>query len=408
MNAQVSDARKDFPAILNNQKEHPLSYLDSGASALKPNQVIDSMSEFYRNDYANIHRGLYDLSARSSEAYEKVRGIAANFINAASAKEIIFVRNGTEGFNLLSSCLAQDFIKPKTQIIITEMEHHANLVPWQIAAKANDAILVSIPLLDSGDLDLEFYSELLKNPTSLVSFTAVSNVLGTVNPIKEMISLAHKAGALTIVDAAQMAPHIPIDVQALDCDFLSLSGHKCYGPTGASFIYGKLDLLNQLPPYQTGGAMIETVTLDNSTYAPVPERFEAGTPAITEVFGLGVALTYMMNYGIDNIFQYEHALLDYLVSQLKELRYINILGDPKFRSGLVSFNITDIHPHDVASLLNEDNIAVRAGFHCAMPLHAKLGIAASVRASIGIYNNKGDIDQLIHGIKKIAKLFEVK
>lgn len=408
MSKAIEVARNDFRAITQNQKgDNPLVYLDSSASALKPKQVIESMFQFYQYDYANIHRGLYDLSARASCAYEEVREIAAEFIGAQSAKEIIFVRNGTEGFNLLASCLGKDYIKPNTQIIVTDLEHHANLVPWQIVAKQKNANVVSIPLLDTGDLNIEAYKDLLKAPTSLVCFSAVSNVLGTVTPAKEIISLAHDAGALTVVDAAQLAPHLPINVQDLDCDFLSISGHKCYGPTGASFIYGKYDLLDKLPPYQTGGGMIEEVAITQSTYAPVPQRFEAGTPAIAEVIGLGVALQYMLQLGMEAIHQYEQQILVYLINALKALPYMTIVGDPKIRVGLVSFNIADVHPHDVASLLNEENIAVRAGHHCAMPLHKALNVSATVRASLGIYNNIDDIDRLILGIKKIAKLFGV-
>jgi cysteine desulfurase/selenocysteine lyase len=407
MTKPVQNARHDFPTIMENQSDLPLTYLDSAASSLKPNQVINAVADFYKHDYANIHRGLYDLSAKASEAFEQVRKTAATFIHAASEREIVFVRNGTEGFNLLASCLAKSHIKPSTQIIVTYMEHHANLVPWQVAAKQCNAQLVSIPLLASGDLDLKTYKQLLTKPTSLVCFTAVSNVLGTVNPVKEIVELAHQAGALTVVDAAQLAPHMPMDVQAFKCDFLSISGHKCYGPTGASFIYGKLSLLEQLPPYQTGGGMIEVVEIEQSTYAPVPQRFEAGTPAIAEVVGLGVALNYMMSFGMQAIYDYEHALLIKMEGALKALPYISIIGEPTHRTGLISFNIADIHPHDVASLLNEENVAVRAGHHCAMPLHMKLNVAASVRASLGIYNNEQDIERLIVAIEKIAKLFGV-
>lgn len=404
---QVQDARKDFPSIVENHSEHPLTYLDSAASSLKPIQVIDTVADFYKHNYANIHRGLYDLSAKASEAFEQGRQTAARFINASSEREIVFVRNGTEGFNLLANCLTANHIKPNTQIIVTDMEHHANLVPWQVAAKHCGAQIVSVPLLASGDLDLEAFKQLLTKPTSLVCFTAVSNVLGTVNPVKEMGELAHQAGALTVVDAAQLAPHMPMDVQVFDCDFLSISGHKCYGPTGASFIYGKLHLLEQLPPYQTGGGMIEVVEIEQSTYASVPQRFEAGTPAIAEVVGLGKALDYMMSFGMQAIYDYEHALLQKMEKALRALPYISILGEPAHRTGLVSFNIADIHPHDVASLLNEENVAVRAGHHCAMPLHMKLHVAASVRASLGIYNNEQDIERLITAIEKIAKLFGV-
>jgi cysteine desulfurase/selenocysteine lyase len=407
MQKAIMEARQDFPAISHNGKDYPLVYLDSGASALKPNQVINAVSRFYQFDYANIHRGLYDLSAKASASYEQVRDIAAKFIRAQSPREVVFVRNGTEGFNLLASCLSKDFIKPGSQIIVTDMEHHANLVPWQIAAKDKGVTIVSIPLLATGDLDLEVYKHLLEKDTSLVCFTAVSNVLGTVNPTKEIIEMAHNAGALTVVDAAQMAPHMPIDVQELNCDFLSISGHKCYAPTGASFIYGKLDLLEQLPPYQTGGGMIEEVAIDSATYTVVPQKFEAGTPAIAEVVGLGEALKYITAFGLENIYAHEYQLLNYMVERLTQLPYISLLGHPTHRTALISFNIADIHPHDVASLLNEDNIAVRAGHHCAMPLHKKLGVAASVRASLGIYNNKDDIDRLIKAIIKIAQLFGV-
>ena len=407
MQRNILEAKHDFPAIAHHLKDHPLSYLDSAASTLKPNQVIQSLAQFYQYDYANIHRGLYNLSANASQKYEHVRDIAAAFIHARSSKEIVFVRNGTEGFNVLASCLSEKLIQKDSQIIVTDMEHHANLVPWQVAAKNIGAQIVSIPLLKTGDLDLDAYKNLLNYKTSLVCFTAVSNVLGCLNPVKKIIEMAHEAGALTVVDAAQMAPHRAIDVQDMDCDFLSISGHKCYGPSGASFLYGKLHLLEFMPPYQTGGGMIEEVFIDHSTYAPVPQKFEAGTPAIAEVVGLGMALEYMMSYGIDQIEQYENQLLDYLMKELITRSYITLLGHPLHRTSLVSFNIADVHPHDVASLLNEENIAVRAGHHCAMPLHRVLNVPASVRASLGIYNDANDIDRLMIGLDKVAQLFGV-
>jgi cysteine desulfurase/selenocysteine lyase len=403
----IHKARLDFPALNGASHDYPFTYLDSAASALKPQSVIQSMADFYAHDYANIHRGLYDLSAKASKHYEAVREAAAKFIHARSSKEIIFVRNGTEGFNLLASCLSKNIIKAGSQIIVTEMEHHANLVPWQVVAKDCGAQIVSIPLLPSGDLDILAYQHLLKNKTSLVCFTAVSNVLGCLNPIKKIIEMAHGAGALTVVDAAQMAPHMGIDVQDLDCDFLSLSGHKCYGPSGASFLYGQLHLLESMPPYQTGGGMIEEVFIDHSSYAPVPQKFEAGTPAIAEVVGLGEAIHYIQSYGLDQIELYEQTLLNNLLRQLQSRSYITILGEPEYRMGLVAFTLQDIHPHDVASLLNEENIAVRAGHHCAMPLHRALKVPASVRASLGIYNDANDIDRLMIGLDKVAQLFGV-
>jgi cysteine desulfurase/selenocysteine lyase len=407
MQRDIEQAKHDFPALKQHSSAHPFTYLDSAASALKPHSVIQTLSNFYSHDYANIHRGLYDLSANASKQYESVREIAAHFIHARSSKEIIFVRNGTEGLNVLASCLSKNVIQAGSQIIVTDMEHHANLVPWQVAAYEKGATITSIPLLPNGDLDLLAYKKLLEKKTSLVCFTAVSNVLGTVNPVKEIIELAHGVGALTIVDAAQMAPHSAIDVQAMDCDFLSLSGHKSYGPTGASIMYGKLHLLESMPPYQTGGGMIEEVFIDHSTYAPVPQKFEAGTPAIAEVVGLGEAIHYIQSYGLDQIERYEQALLNNLLRQLQSRSYISILGDPHHRMGLVSFTLQDIHPHDVASLLNEENIAVRAGHHCAMPLHRALNVPASVRASLGIYNDANDIDRLMIGLDKVAQLFGV-
>jgi cysteine desulfurase/selenocysteine lyase len=409
MDVIQSPWRKDFPALQHNQKaDQSLAYLDTAASALKPEMVIESQAAFYRKDYANIHRGLYDLSGRASDAYEKVRQIAADFIHAASAKEIIFTRNGTEGFNLLASCLLGNKIQAGSEIILNPMEHHANLVPWQVACEKIGATLKFIPLTESGDLDIDAYAELLSDKTAVVSVTAVSNVLGTVNPIKKIIALAReKSNAYVAVDAAQAAPHQIIDVQDWDCDFLSISGHKCYGPSGASFLFGKERILEALPPYQTGGGMIYEVFLDRSTYAPIPGRFEAGTPAIAEVVALGAALLYLKEIGMTKIHAYEQKLLQQLEDALRALPFISVAGVPKERAALVSFNITDVHPHDVASLLNDNNVAVRAGHHCTMPLHKELGLAATVRASLGLYNNSDDILALIKALKKVAKLFGV-
>ena len=351
---------------------------------------------------------MYDLSGRASDAYENVRKIATEFINAQSPKEIIFTRNGTEGFNLLASCLLGHKIKAGSEIILNSMEHHANLVPWQVACEKIGAILKFVPLTESGDLDLDAYANLLSEKTALVSVTAVSNVLGTVNPIKDMTALARdKSNAYVVVDAAQAAPHQAIDVQDWDCDFLSISGHKCYGPSGASFLYGKEAILESLPPYQTGGGMIYEVYLDHSTYAPIPGRFEAGTPAIAEVVALGAALLYLKDIGMEKVHAYEQSLLQQLEQALRALPFISIVGKPKQRAALVSFNIKDVHPHDVASLLNDHNVAVRAGHHCTMPLHKELGLAATVRASLGLYNNSEDIQALVGALSKVAKLFGV-
>ncbi|MDF1653523.1 MAG: cysteine desulfurase [Coxiellaceae bacterium] len=399
--------KKDFP-ILNHEKNgKPLVFLDSGASSQKPQCVIDAISHLYENNYANIHRGLYDFSECSTAAYESVRDKVATFIHAPKADDIVFVRNTTEGINLVAYGLTQFYFKPGDEIIVSEMEHHANIVPWQVACKQTGAKLKVVRITGSGELDMDHFRELLNDKTKLVALAHVSNVLGTINPVKQIIELAHAKEVPVLLDGAQAAPHFPVDVTDLDVDFYVFSGHKCYGPAGASALYISDYWIKQLPPYQTGGGMISEVSFEKTTYLTGAHRFEAGTPDIADVIGLGVAVDYLVDADMKKVEQHEQELLAYALEKLSEVEGLKIYGEAPQRVGAIAFTLADVHAHDIGTILNDDNIAVRAGHHCAMPLHKKLGVAATVRASLGIYNNKHDIDCLVKGLHNVKKLFGV-
>lgn len=404
----VQVVRADFPILA--QMHHddvPLIYLDNAASSQKPNAVIEAMNVYYRTYNANVHRGIHKLSEMATEAYEAVRPKIKKFINAASKREIVFTRGTTESINLVAQTWGRANIRPGDVIISTVMEHHANIVPWQMLAAEKGAIIRYVPTLSDGTLDLDVYHRLLETePVKLVAVTYVSNVLGTINPVAEMARAAHAVSALILVDAAQAAPHLPIDVRALDVDFLAFSGHKMCGPTGSGVLYGKRDLLEAMPPWMGGGDMISRVTLDGSTWNDVPFKFEAGTPSIAEIIGLGAAVDYLTGIGMEQIHAHERAIGAYALERLAEVPGLTLYGPEASRKGAVAaFTLDHIHAHDLAQVLDAQGIAVRAGHHCAMPLHDHLGIRATARASFYLYNTEAEVDALIAALYHAKRLF---
>lgn len=406
----VAAIKADFP-ILNQPVApggNPLVFLDSAASSQKPRSVIDALSHYYETTNSNIHRGVYDLSERATGEYEAARKKVARFINAASHREIVFTRNTTEAINLVANAWGRANIGPGDLIVCTEMEHHSNIVPWQLLARATGARLGYVRITPEGRLDLEHYAELLAQEPKLVAFTHVSNSLGTVNPAKEMIASAHAAGAITMVDGAQSVPHMAIDApRDLDADFLAFSGHKMLAPMGAGVLYGKRDLLNAMPPFLGGGSMIRKVTLNETTWADIPARFEAGTPSVGDAIVLGAAIDYLESLGMDAIWEHEQQIAAYALDRLPEVPGLTIHGPRELhdRSGVISFGLDDIHPHDVAAILNEDNVAVRAGHHCTQPLMEALDVVATTRASFYIYNDIDDVDRLVESLHRVVKVF---
>ena len=391
--------RNDFPALEQQINGHPLAYLDSAASALKPTAVIEGTAEFYRTDYANVHRGVHTLSQRSTDRYEAVRGKVARFVNAADEREVIFTKGCTEGINLV----AQTLIQPGDVVLATTLEHHSNIVPWQLAG----AKLVEIPIDDRGVVDLEAYQRLLNDhPVKMVAMIHVSNAIGVVNPVEAMVRMAKSAGAMTLVDGAQAGPHRKIDVQAIGCDFYTLSCHKIYAPTGVGVLYGKLKLLQEMPPYQGGGSMIRTVAFEETTFAEVPAKFEPGTPNIAGVVGLGIALDWLASIGgTEAVSVWERELYAYGRPRLAEIEGVTIYGDAPEMAGILSFTVKGIHPHDLGTILDQYGVAVRVGHHCCQPLMRRFGIAATARASFAAYTSFEDIDQLLSGLKKAKEFF---
>ena len=401
----VEAIRRDFPIFEQTMRGKPLVFLDSAASAQKPQAVIDRMASFYRDEYASIHRGVYQLSEVATFEFEKARGKLARFINAANPREIIITRNATESINLVAQTWGRKHLKRDDEILITEMEHHANIVPWQMLCEETGSKLVVVPLEEDGSLEEGAFEALLSERTKLVALSHVSNALGTINPIREMITAAHAQGAPVLIDGAQAAPHLAIDVQELDCDFYAVSGHKVFGPSGVGFLYGKLDLLDAMPPYQGGGSMIHTVSFAKTTYAEVPARFEAGTPDIAGVIGLGVAVDYLTHVGMDAIAAWEHELLLYATEKLSAIDAVRIIGTAPDKAAVISFLIEGAHPHDIGSILDQHGVAIRAGHHCAQPLMERYGVPATARASFAFYNTKRDIDVLEQGIHSVLELF---
>ncbi|MDH3944018.1 MAG: cysteine desulfurase [Anaerolineae bacterium] len=400
--------RKDFPIL--DREVHPgvpLVYLDSAATSQKPQAVLEAMDAHYRRSNANIHRGIHVLAEEATADYEAARAKVAEFINAATPREIVFTRNTTEAINLVAYSWARPNLSPGDTIILTEMEHHSNLIPWQILAAEREIDLEFIPVTTDGLLDLEEYQRLLEKKPRLVAFTHMSNVVGTINPTKDIIAQAHAAGALTLVDGAQSVPHFPVDVRALEADFYVFSGHKMCGPTGIGVLYGKEALLDAMPPFLGGGEMIKRVQLRSFVPNDLPHKFEAGTPAIAEAIGLGAAVDYLSDIGMSSVAEHERRLTAYALDRLAEVPGVWIFGPPaEQRGGVVAFTFDDLHPHDVSQILDGQGVAVRAGHHCAMPLHEKFSIPATARASMYIYNTEADIDRLVEGLYKVKEIFK--
>jgi cysteine desulfurase / selenocysteine lyase len=401
----VQKIREDFPVLKQNIHGKPLVYLDSAATAQKPFAVIDAIRKFHEVDCANIHRGVHELSQRSTAAYEETRSKAKRFVNARSTDELIFVRGTTEGINLVSSSWGRKNVAAGDEIVISAMEHHSNIVPWQMLCEEKGAKLRVIPMNLSGELIMEEYEKLLNPRTRMVAVTHVSNALGTINPVRQIVEMAHKAGALTLIDGAQAVPHMKVDVQALGADFYTFSGHKTIGPTGIGFLYGKTQLLDAMPPYQGGGDMIRVVTFEKTTYAGLPYKFEAGTPNIAGGIGLGAALDYISGIGIDQIGAYEHQLLVYGTQVLSEIPGLRLIGTARDKAAVLSFVIEGIHPHDIGTVLDQQGIAVRTGHHCAQPVMDFFDVPATTRASLAFYNTTAEIDILVAGIMKVKEIF---
>jgi len=402
---QIEDVRKDFPILSKTIYNKPLVYLDNAATTQKPLSVIEAMNNEYLNVNSNVHRGVHWLSQQATELHESARETLRKFINAKSTNEIIFTRGTTESINLVASSFVEGFMNAGDEVIVSEMEHHSNIVPWQLQMARKGIALKVVPIDDEGNLDMEAFKKLFSERTKLVSIAHVSNVLGTVNPIDEIIQFAHSQGVPVLVDGAQSAPHFAIDVQAMDCDFFALSGHKMYGPTGIGVLYGKEEWLDRMPPYQGGGEMIETVSFDKVTFEKPPLKFEAGTPDYVATHGLATAVDYLLNLGMDNIQKHEAMLTKYAMEQLSTIKDIRFIGTPRQKDAVVSFLVGDIHPFDLGTLLDRLGIALRTGHHCAQPLMQRLGIQGTVRASFGLYNTKEEIDVLVKGIERVAAMF---
>src|SRR6266536_3472005 len=401
----VARIRKDFPVLSQTVNGKPLIYLDNAASSQVPTMVIERGAQYLQHEHSNIHRGVHYLSMKATTAYEGAREKVKRFINAREAKECIFVRGATEGINLVMHGYGRKFIGAGDEIIISAMEHHANIVPWQMLCEEKGAKLRVIPMNDAGELLLDEYDALLNERTKLVSVTHVSNALGTVNPVKEMIDRAHKYGVPVLIDGAQWAPHMPIDVQDLDCDFYAFSGHKMFAPTGSGVVYGKAELLEKMNPFQGGGDMIKSVTFEKTTYADLPNKFEAGTPAIASQIGLGAAIDYLNSIGWEQAAVHEHELLRYATDRLSAIEGVRIIGNAREKASVLSFVIDEVHPHDIGTILDQEGIAIRAGHHCAQPVMQRFNIPATARASFAFYNTREEVDALANTIEKVIEIF---
>lgn len=396
----IENIKNEFPILSQSKHGTDLVYLDSAASAQKPKCVIDGMSKFTETSYANVHRGLYHLSQQSTYEYEKARGRVSLFLHAKNPKEIVFTRSLTEGINLLAQSFVKPMLEAGDEVLVSGMEHHSNLVPWQMICEEKGAKLKIIPVLSNGELDMNAYATLLSNKTKAVSVAHVSNVLGTINPIKKIVQLAHENNIPVIVDGAQAAPHIPVNVQDLDCDFYLITGHKLYGPTGTGAIFGKFNLWESMKPYHGGGEMVEEVSYETSTFKEPPARFEAGTPNIIGAIGLGYAVEFVQSVGMELIASHEKELFEYARKKMNAIPGIRFIGDAKEKIGLISFVIDKFHPADIAAILDQQGIAVRVGHHCAQPLHKQFGLVGSIRICFGVYNTTTDVDRLIKGLEK--------
>ena len=401
----VEAVRRDFPILATTMHGRPLVYLDSAASSQKPRVVLDAEREFYETTNANIHRGVYALSAEATRRYDVAREKLAAYLGAAYAHEVIFTRGTTESINLVAQSWARPRLKPGDEILLTEMEHHSNIVPWQLVAEQTGAIVRAAPITDRGELDLERFASLVTDRTKIVAVAHVSNALGTINPVRRIADLAHAAGAVLVVDGAQAAPHLPVDVEALGADFYALSSHKMLGPTGVGVLYGRESLLDAMPPYQGGGDMINTVTFSGSTWAPLPAKFEAGTPNIAGAVGFGAAVDYIEQIGRDRIAEHEHALLTHATDRVTEVPGLRIIGTAPLKASVLSFVMEGIHPHDIGTILDSEGVCIRAGHHCAQPLMKRMGVPATARASFAVYNTEGEADALVAALHKARELF---
>ena len=402
----ITNIRSDFPALQQDIHGHPLAYLDNGASTQKPKIVIEAIKGLYEKDYSNVHRGIHTLSQRSTDQFETARSVVKEFINADSDAEIIFTRGTTESINLVAHSFVSANCQAGDEVIISAMEHHSNIVPWQLLAEQTGIKLKVIPINEKGELLYSEFEKLLSNKTILLSITQLSNALGTITPLKEMVDAAHQLGAKVLVDGAQAIAHTNVDVQALDCDFYAFSSHKLYGPTGMGVLYGKRELLEAMPPYQSGGDMIERVSFSGTTYNKLPYKFEAGTPHIAGAVGLAAAIKYVQAIGIDKIAQHEQILIDYATEQMLSIEGLNLIGQAKHKASILSFQIDGIHASDLGTLLDHQGVAVRVGHHCAMPVMEFFGIDATTRASLGLYNNHADIDALLAAINKATTILK--
>jgi cysteine desulfurase / selenocysteine lyase len=401
----VERVRADFPILGQRVRGKPLVYLDNAATSQKPRVVIDAVTRFYSSENANIHRGVHFLSERATLAYDAVREKVARYLNARSAREIVFTRGTTESINLVAQTFGRTVLRPGDEVLITGMEHHSNIVPWQLLCEQTGARLRAVPITGTGELDLEAFDRLLGERTRLVALVHLSNALGTINPVRELVARAHARGVPVLVDGAQSAPHLGVDVQSLDCDFFACSGHKMFGPTGVGVLYGRESLLERMPPWQGGGDMIASVTLERSTWAPVPAKFEAGTPMIAEVIGLGAAIDYLNALGLPTIAAWEHELLASATERVGALEGLRLVGTAREKASVLSFVVDGVHPHDVGTVLDDEGVAIRAGHHCAQPVMQHFGVPATVRASFAVYNTLEEIDVLVRGLRRVRKVF---
>lgn len=401
----ISSIRQDFPILSRKVYDKPLIYLDNAATTQKPLCVLDAMRDEYLNVNANVHRGVHWMSQQATELHEAARETVRRFINARSAAEVVFTRGTTEGLNLIASTYCQAFMREGDEVIVSAMEHHSNIVPWQLQAQQRGIVLKVIPITDAGELMLDEYEKLFTNKTKLVSLTQVSNVLGTVNPVKQMTATAHAHGVPVVIDGAQSAPHFKVDMQDIDCDFFVFSGHKAYGPTGIGVLYGKEEWLDRMPPYQGGGEMISHVSFDKVSFERPPLKFEAGTPDYIATHGLAVALDYLSSLGMDNIAKHEHELTTYALERMQSIPGMRIFGEAAHRDAVISFQVGHIHHMDMGTLLDRLGIAIRTGHHCAQPLMQRLGVLGTARASFALYNTREEVDQLVAGIERVSKMF---
>lgn len=401
----VEAIRAEFPVLQRQVNGHPLIYLDSSATTQKPQCVIDAIAGFYKNHNANVHRGVHTLSQEATAAYESARDTTRRYINAADARQIIFTRGTTESINLIANAWGGTNLKPQDEILLTGMEHHSDIVPWQMIAKKTDAVIKVVPVTDSGELDLHALDQLLSERTKIVGCVHVSNALGTINPVKTIIEKAHAFGAKVLLDGAQALPHLCVDVRDLDCDFYTTSSHKWFGPTGIGFLYAKLDLLEAMPPWMGGGDMIKSVTFDQTLYNDLPNKFEAGTPNIAGAIGMGAAIDFLKRVDINRVTQYENKLLAYGTSLLNEIPHLRIIGTARDKASVLSFVIDDIHAHDIGTILDHKGIAIRTGHHCTQPLMERFGVPATARASLAMYNTKKELDVLVDGLRKVIEVF---